>query len=299
MGETAAPLVSIGLPVRNGGETLGRVLEGLVGQSYARLEIIISDNMSTDQTEATCRIYAARDSRIRCVRQPALLSVMDNFRFVVDQSHGEFFMWAAHDDLRSPNYVAALVDGFRAAPGASLAASDIVEFFDYHEMTRLPRTAYDFETVGLGLAAQLRKQTRIGRAYVYGLIKSAYLREYPWQEDVSWDVIFLGYLAARGPFIHAPGATFYYRRDPARTIEDRARDTSFGGVRRWQHARTAWLTARATSAGHRQEGRWRPAIALFPVIFYFFYQGLRGIVASMTPQPLRTAWRRLAGSTRA
>ena len=45
MGE---PLVTVGVPVRNGGAGLARVLEGLITQTYANIEIIISDNASTD-----------------------------------------------------------------------------------------------------------------------------------------------------------------------------------------------------------------------------------------------------------
>src|SRR5918993_5298269 len=59
------PLVSIGVPVYNGERFLARTLQSLLAQTYTNLEIIICDNASTDGTEAICREFAARDSRIR------------------------------------------------------------------------------------------------------------------------------------------------------------------------------------------------------------------------------------------
>jgi glycosyltransferase involved in cell wall biosynthesis len=291
--DDAGPLVSVGVPVRNGGATLARVLDGLVDQSYRSLEIVICDNASTDDTEAIGRAFAARDSRVRYVRQPQLLPVLQNFRSAFEYARGELFMFAAHDDLRSPNYVETLVRAFRAHPEASLAASDVVEFQEYARAEREPRLAHDFETLGLGLVGRLRKHTRIGCDHVYGLINARFMREYRWYEDVGWDVAFLAYLAARGPFVYAPGATFYYRRTPAQPMESRARETALGHLRRFQRATTAWLTARAISDAHRDRGRWIPALLVFPTVFYFHMQGLRGMAAAMSPSIARKVVRHM------
>ena len=63
--DAAAPVVSIGVPVYNGDRLLARALDSLCGQQFSEMEIIISDNASTDGTEQICRTYAARDPRIR------------------------------------------------------------------------------------------------------------------------------------------------------------------------------------------------------------------------------------------
>jgi glycosyltransferase involved in cell wall biosynthesis len=295
----ARPLVSVGVPVRNGGATLGRVLEGLVTQSYPNLEIVISDNASSDTTEDLGRRMAARDPRVRYVRHEQPLPVLDNYRYVFSETHGELFMWAAHDDFRSPNYVETLVDVFRRRPDASLAASDFVEFDREEDALRLPRIPHDFATEGLGLVARFRKHTKIGCDHVYGLLNARYIRDYRWREDVGWDVAFLAFLAVRGPFVYVPGGTFYYHRSPAQTIEARARETSFKRVRSFQTLRTAWVTSVAVSDASRQTGRVRPAVLVFPVALYFFLQGVRGILAAMTPRPVRAALRRLTGSSHA
>ncbi|MDH5535236.1 MAG: glycosyltransferase family 2 protein [Betaproteobacteria bacterium] len=99
------PKVSIGLPVYNGAEFLTEALDSLIGQSFEDFELIISDNASTDQTEAICRDFAARDQRIRYLRLPGNLGGSANFNRVVELSSGIYFKWAAHDDVCEPDFL--------------------------------------------------------------------------------------------------------------------------------------------------------------------------------------------------
>lgn len=99
------PRVSIGMPVYNGEPFLKDALDSLLGQSFRDFELILSDNASTDGTEVICRGYAARDQRIRYTRQPANLGAAANFKFVLDEARGKYFMWAACDDTRSPDFI--------------------------------------------------------------------------------------------------------------------------------------------------------------------------------------------------
>lgn len=99
------PQVSIGMPVYNGAKFIREALDSLLAQTFTDFELTISDNASTDGTEAICREYAAKDQRIRYVRQPENLGAAANFRFVLDEAVGEYFMWAAADDLWVPNFI--------------------------------------------------------------------------------------------------------------------------------------------------------------------------------------------------
>ena len=92
------PKVSIGMPVYNGEPYIREALDSLLAQTFTDFELIISDNASTDNTESICREYAAKDPRIRYIRQAENRGALANFKFVLDQARGEYFMWAAHDD---------------------------------------------------------------------------------------------------------------------------------------------------------------------------------------------------------
>ena len=50
-------LVSVGLPVYNGGKFIEEALDSVLEQTHTNFELIISDNASTDGTEAICKIY--------------------------------------------------------------------------------------------------------------------------------------------------------------------------------------------------------------------------------------------------
>lgn len=104
------PLVSIGVPVRNGARFLEQALDSLLAQSYQEFELIISDNASTDQTEAICRAYAARDGRIRYYRSSKDLGLAHNYNYLFQLARGEYFKWAAADDLHEPDYVLRCLD---------------------------------------------------------------------------------------------------------------------------------------------------------------------------------------------
>lgn len=99
------PIVSIGMPVFNGDKYLRNAINALLSQSFTDFELIISDNASSDQTEAICRQYADRDSRIKYVRQRENKGACANFKFVLDEARGEYFMWAACDDTHSPDFI--------------------------------------------------------------------------------------------------------------------------------------------------------------------------------------------------
>ena len=99
------PAISIGVPVFNGGKTLVRMLDSLLCQTFADFEIIISDNASTDQTADIAENYAHRDQRIRYLRQAENIGPERNFKHVLDEARGRFFMWSASDDIRSPDFL--------------------------------------------------------------------------------------------------------------------------------------------------------------------------------------------------
>ncbi len=116
-----APQVSIGMPVYNGAKFINEALDSLLVQTFTDFELIISDNASTDETEAICRKYAAKDERIRYVRQVENFGGRANFQFLLDEAVGEYFMWAAADDVWLPEYIAACVDSLAGSTKASFA----------------------------------------------------------------------------------------------------------------------------------------------------------------------------------
>ena len=119
----AVPQVSIGMPVYNGEPFIREALDSLLAQTFTDFELIISDNASTDGTEAICRGYAAKDKRIRYVRQAENRGALANFQFVLDEAVGVYFMWAAADDRRTADFLEINVSILQSNPALSACTS--------------------------------------------------------------------------------------------------------------------------------------------------------------------------------
>jgi glycosyltransferase involved in cell wall biosynthesis len=113
--------VSVGVPVFNGARYLEACLDSLLAQTYRDLEILISDNASTDRTPDICRAYCERDERVRYFRQPRNRGVAANYGFLVERAGGEFFKWAAYDDVCAPQFVERCVAALDRSPTDVLA----------------------------------------------------------------------------------------------------------------------------------------------------------------------------------
>ncbi|WP_432929064.1 glycosyltransferase [Microbispora sp. CA-135349] len=105
-------LVSIGLPVFNGADRMGDAVRSVLEQDHADIELVISDNASTDHTEEYCRELARADSRVVYHRQPGNVGVVGNFEAVLRLSRGTFFRWMGDDDLLEPHCVSRSLEVF-------------------------------------------------------------------------------------------------------------------------------------------------------------------------------------------
>jgi glycosyltransferase involved in cell wall biosynthesis len=127
------PLVSIGMPVFNGQSHIDEALRSALAQDYPNLEIIISDNASTDATAEICVKHAAVDSRIRYDRNPENVGATRNFHLTLAASKGKYFTWLAHDDvLHRTDYVSRMVAFMEQAPDVVLCGSAL-DHLDYWE----------------------------------------------------------------------------------------------------------------------------------------------------------------------
>lgn len=110
------PLVSICIPVFNGGDFISRALESCIHQTYGNIEVIVVDNASTDNTGEIVLKYAAQDSRIKYFRNVVTIPIMRNFYKTFEYASGEFVQHVGHDDWLARNYVEEAVKVFDIDP---------------------------------------------------------------------------------------------------------------------------------------------------------------------------------------
>jgi glycosyltransferase involved in cell wall biosynthesis len=114
-------LVSVGIPTFNRATTLERAVESVLMQDYPSLEVVISDNASTDGTESMCRRITDLHPNVTYVRQPSNLGPTANFLQTLSRSRGELFLWLGDDDwLADPSYISQCAGFLLLNPDHSL-----------------------------------------------------------------------------------------------------------------------------------------------------------------------------------
>lgn len=103
------PLISIALATYNGEKFLAQQMDSLLAQDYPNLEIVISDDCSSDGTWNILLSYAERDSRIRLLPRETNLGYVRNFIRVFMACKGELISPCDQDDIWYPNKTSRLV----------------------------------------------------------------------------------------------------------------------------------------------------------------------------------------------
>jgi hypothetical protein len=125
-GMTALPRVLAMTPAYNGEAFLQRTLESLAAQTYPALRVLIADDASTDATADIAEAHVRRDSRFSLVRRSTNLGWTGNTNAMLKDARGqaEYMLFAFHDDVLFPDYVARLAARLDSQPDAVLAFSD-------------------------------------------------------------------------------------------------------------------------------------------------------------------------------
>ena len=209
----ARPLVSVGVPVYNGERFLPRALDSLLGQSLSDLELIVSDNASTDGTQAICEEYRRRDPRFRYVRQPVNIGAPRNWNAVVHEARGTFFKWASASDYVAPAMLETCVAAMRADPGIVLChgltqlvdeREQPIEVYGGDVVFDQPRASERFLQVSQLLALN---NAQCGVIRLDALRRTGLDRTYP-----SGDMALMAELALYGKFHLVPEVMLYRRQ---------------------------------------------------------------------------------------
>ena len=144
------PLVSIGLLSYNRSKYLLESIKSLRAQSYKNLEIIISDDASTDDSKKIILKFAKIDNRIKTFFHKRNLGLVSNSNFVLQKAKGKYFVWASNDDLWHKDFIKILVTSLESDKTAVLAVPDYVLFrkeIKVVERLPLPKKLADYSLI--------------------------------------------------------------------------------------------------------------------------------------------------------
>jgi glycosyltransferase domain-containing protein len=116
------PLVTIGIPTYNRAAMLRRSIKSALGQDYPAIEVVVSDNASTDDTQSACQEFRKQDGRLKYIAQSSNIGATANFADVLKRASGEYFMWLGDDDWIDPSYVSHCMSILRADPEMALVS---------------------------------------------------------------------------------------------------------------------------------------------------------------------------------
>jgi len=114
------------VPAWNAEPFIAPVLACLAAQTHRALDVLISDDASTDRTAAICAAFAREHPNVHLIRQPRNLGWIGNVNALLREARGDHVFFAFHDDLVHPTYVERLSGALDAHPQAVLAFSDMV-----------------------------------------------------------------------------------------------------------------------------------------------------------------------------
>lgn len=102
--EYQQPLVTIGIPTYNRADAyLKEAVSSALSQTYQNIEIIISDNCSTDNTELY--IKSICDDRLRYIKQQQNIGPINNYNSCLKEAKGDFFLLLHDDDLVDDDFI--------------------------------------------------------------------------------------------------------------------------------------------------------------------------------------------------
>jgi glycosyltransferase involved in cell wall biosynthesis len=134
--EDAVGLVSVIVPVYNGGELLARAIESVRTQTYEHFELILVDDGSTDDSLALARCVAATDERVRVLAIPNSGAPARPRNHAIEHSTGEFVAFLDQDDWWFPEKLEKQLALFRERDVA-VVYSDAVYLDDSSEESGL------------------------------------------------------------------------------------------------------------------------------------------------------------------
>jgi glycosyltransferase involved in cell wall biosynthesis len=217
-----APKVSVGLPVYNGERFVSEAIEAVLKQSFGDLELIISDNASSDRTEQICRDYAASDKRVRYYRNCVNVGVNPNYRRVFSLSTAEYFKWVTHDDLQTLDFLEKSVPIMDRDRGI-VVCYPRVAVIDQHGNV-LKRRSYGLDTDSRHFLKPDKRLQQIlcinwGSPPLYGLMRSSVLRRTPLLGSTyAADQVLLAELALHGRFHEIPEDLLLHREHAHRSV---------------------------------------------------------------------------------
>ena len=120
----ASPLVSVIIPCYNAEKYVEEAIRSVMTQTYSNLEIIVTDDCSSDNTLMILETLAAEDSRIKVIKNEENLKIVKSLNNMIEVAQGKYIARMDADDISLPERIEKQVSFLESNPEYGLCGTN-------------------------------------------------------------------------------------------------------------------------------------------------------------------------------
>lgn len=222
------PKVSVVLPVYNGEKFLGECLDSLLAQNFKDFEILLIDDVSTDNSREICRRYHSHDKRIRYFENPVNLGTASTTNLGHRLAQGEYIAHADQDDISKPQRLGWQVNLLKNNPNICMTSGQMQAFGSSDGFLSTPQHDGDIKANLLPAMHNLFNPTVMIRQ---SFIEEHALHFNPNQKGAADYGFFVNAMCRGGKFANLPQVLLSYRSHSQQQSENERLVTITSSIR--------------------------------------------------------------------
>lgn len=203
------------MPAYNSEKYIKATLESILNQTYQDFELHISDNASTDGTEAICQEYQKLDPRVKYHRNKTNIGANYNFNKAFSFTNSLYFKWVSSSDIHGPESFERCIevldkqdDVVLCYPKTKFFTENINSSTEYEDNLNLQE-----EELFLRFKKYIEKVKY--NHVLYGVIRSEVLKKTTLMKNYNrGDISLLAEIALHGKFVEIPYYLYFRRMEP-------------------------------------------------------------------------------------
>lgn len=224
------PKISVVLPVYNGSAYLSECLDSLLAQNFKDFEIILIDDVSTDNSRDICQQYKDRDKRIRYFENPVNLGTAATTNIGHRLAQGDYIAHADQDDISKPQRLGWQHNFLKSNPDTSMVSGQMQVFGADNGPTGAPQLDSEIKVNFLPASQNLFNPTIMIRK---AFIEENALHFNPNQKGAADYGFFVNAMCHGGKFSNLPNVLLHYRtHSQQQSVNLRVMNSITSGIRR-------------------------------------------------------------------
>lgn len=200
-------LVSIALLTYNRAFCVSKAIISVLNQTYKNIELIISDDNSSDNTKDIVNDLIKNDSRAKYIRRSGI-GMTQNFVESFKNSKGNYFMWLCDDDYIDNDYIEKAIKELKKDNELSLVCGN-TRFFNSNGILERKEFIYLLQKNRIERACNYLKNVN-SNIILYGLMRKEQIQKVVYPDTFGADLLWSFQIAFLGKIKILENTNFYY-----------------------------------------------------------------------------------------